>query len=184
MELQLRLREAWMRISMGEVALVREEYEMIKQLSRTADGLFDTTTVDDDIYRAARLVYPVYAAYETECNKKEGYPDLLGQIRTLDKKHRENSTLENTADFLCMLFFTIKSVSPQLYEYYRELVDIFKENVRIAINDYFEDGSYGPEGSKADWLIRDVIAWAGKDHVLLAEKYEDYCRGGGDYRAC
>lgn len=182
--MKTQLMKAWMSISLGETASVAAEYEMIKQLPRTADGLFDTTAVDADLYQAARWVYPVYAAYETECNKKEGYPDLLEQIRTLDKKRRENDTLENTADFLWMLFLTIESVSPQLYEYYRELVDIFKANVRTAIDKYFEGEGFGPEGSRADWQIRDVIAHAGEIHVLLSEKYRDYCKGGGDYHVC
>lgn len=182
--MKTQLMKAWTRISMGEVASVAAEHEMIKQLPRTADGLFDTIAVDADLYQAARLVYPVYAAYETECNKKEGYPDLLEQIRTLDKKRRENDNLENTADFLWTMLLTIESVSPQIYEYYRELVDIFKANVRTAIDKYFEGEGFGPEGSKIDWQIRDAIAHAGEIHVLLSEKYRDYCKGGGDHHVC
>lgn len=170
-----KLTVALARISSGDVASVAAESEMIKQLPRTPDGLFDTTAVEADPYRAARWVYPVYAAYETECNKKECYPDLLEQIRILDKKRRENDTLENTADFLCALIYTIDNVTPQLYEYYRELVDIFKENVRNAIEVHFSKGSFGPAGSDTDELIRDVIAHAGESYVLLTEKYEDYC---------
>lgn len=178
------LMKAMQSIAQGDVASVAPESEMIKQLPRTAEGLFDTAAVDADPYRAAGFVYPIYAAYETECNKKEGYPDLLDQLRTLDKKHRENNTLENTADFLWALYLTIDHMSPQIYEYYRELVDIFKENVKTAIDLYFADGSFGPKGAKTDRQIRDVIFYAGEKYVLLAEKYKDYCRGGGDNHEC
>ena len=169
------LTAALQRIAQGDVASVKAEAEAIKQLPRTAEGLFDTKAVDADPYQAARWVYPVYAAYETECNKKEGYPDLLTQMRTLDKKRRENDTLENTAAFLDTLICTIDNVSPQLYEYYRELVDLFKVNVNHAIRTYFENGSFGPVGAETDTLIRKVIAHAGETYVLLAEKYEVYC---------
>ena len=166
---------ALQRIAQGDVASVAAEAEAIKKLPRTAEGVFDTASVDADPYQAARWVYPVYAAYETECNKKEGYPDLLAHMRTLDKKRRENDTLENTAAFLDALICTIDNVSPQLYEYYRELVDLFKENVQNAIRLYFAEGSFGPAGSESSTLIRKSIARAGETYVLLAEKYEAYC---------
>lgn len=170
-----KLTAALQRIAQGDVASVAAESEMIKQLPRTDKGLFDAAAVDADPYQAARWVYPVYAAYETECNKKEGYPDLLEQMRTLAKMRRDNDTLENTAAFLDALIHTIDNVSPQLYEYYRELVDIFKENVQTAIRVHFSDGSFGPAGDQADQLIRSAIAHAGETYVLLAEKYQDYC---------
>ena len=169
------LTAALQRIAQGDVASIKSEAEAIKQLPRTAEGLFDTKAVDPDPYQAARCVYPVYAAYETECNKKEGYPDLLAQMRALDKKCRESDTLDNTAAFLDALICTIDNVSPQLYEYYRELVDLFKENVNHAIRTYFTNGSFGPADAEADALIRKAIAHAGETYVLLAEKYETYC---------
>ena len=54
----------------------------IKALPRTEEGIFDLKKVQADagcrnIYQAADLVYPAYAAYETTENKKEGYPDIM-----------------------------------------------------------------------------------------------------------
>lgn len=169
------LTAALLHIAQGDIASVSVQVQTIKELPRTKDDLFDTAVVDADLYQAARYVYPVYAAYETECNKKEGYPDLLNQMRALDRKRRENDTLENTAAFLDALICTIDNVSPQLYEYYRELVDLFKENVNHAIRTYFVNDSFGPAGAEADTLIRRAIAHAGETYVLLAEKYEAYC---------
>ena len=72
----------------------------IKALPRTEEGIFDLVAVQQsaglgNIYQAADLVYPVYAAYETTENKKEGYPDIMAQMRVL-KKHAEsvNSVLK------------------------------------------------------------------------------------------
>ncbi len=185
MEKQLREALEGARASMeaGDVASVQEVWKAIRALPRTPEGLFDTSEVCGDLYEAARCVYPVYAAYETECNGKEGYPDLLRQIRKLDQVYRKGHTLENTAAYLWTLYLTVKNISPQLYEYYRELEDLFRANVREVIENDFLGGSFGPEKTGADESIRRVIAAAGRDHILLAEKYADYC-GGGELHAC
>ncbi len=169
------LTAALQRIADGDAASAAAEWEMIRKLPRTEDGLFDTASVDPDLFEAARWVYPVYAAYETECNKKEGYPDLLKQFGVLDKKYREKNDPEAAAAYLDALLGTIDNVSPQLYEYYRELVDMFRTGVKEAIAAYYKDGSFGAKGGRADQMIRKSIAHAGAIDVLLAEKYTEYC---------
>ena len=150
--------------------------EQIKQLPRTAEGLFDMSSVDADCFEAARWVYPVYAYYETEYNKKECYPDLLKQMEILDEKQKKAASMEITARFLDALINTIDNVTPQLYEYYIELVDLFKAAVKEVIADYYKDGRFTDDGAddEAEKMIRDAIAHAGKTYVLLAEKYEAY----------
>ncbi len=151
--------------------------EQIKNLPRTVEGLFDTGCVDADCFEAARWVYPVYAYYETEYNKKENYPDLLKQMEALDAKQKEAASMETTALFLDALIHTIDNVTPQLYEYYIELADLFKAAVKEVIADYYRDGRFA-DGSaneaEAEKLIRSAIAHAGETYVLLAEKYEAY----------
>lgn len=71
----------------------------IKALSRTEEGIFDLAAVQQsaglgNIYQAADLVYPVYAAYETTENKKEGYPDIMAQMRVLKSMQKVNSVLK------------------------------------------------------------------------------------------
>ncbi len=160
----------------GEAAV--ETAEQIKRLPRTADGLFDTVKVDGDCFEAARWVYPVYAYYETEYNKKEDYPDLTRQMETLNEKRRQAHSLKTTALFLDALIHTIDNVTPQLYEYYIELADMFKTVAREAIADYYKEGRF-TDGSgcaqESEALIRAAIAHAGETYVLLAEKYEQYC---------
>lgn len=68
----------------------------IKALPRTEEDIFDLKKVQADagrrnIYQAADLVYPTYAAYETTENKKEGYPDIMAQMRVLKSMRRANS---------------------------------------------------------------------------------------------
>jgi len=165
-------------IARGDAQAAAEAAEQIKQLPRTAEGLFDTSGVDSDFYEAARWVYPVYAAYETECNKKEGYPDLLNQMRLIDRRYgEEEADLGKTARFLDLFIHTLENVSPQLYEYYRELADIFKKRLGEAIGKYYRDGSFaGPEGGQKEeeHLIRGAVKLACENYVLLAEKYQEY----------
>lgn len=151
--------------------------QQVKQLPRTVEGLFDMSSVDADCFEAARWVYPVYAYYETECNKKECYPDLLGQMKILDEKQRQAASMEEAARYLDALIHTIDNVTPQLYEYYIELADLFKAAVKEVIADYYKDGRFsdGSAGEEeAEKLIRGAIARAGETYVLLAEKYEAY----------
>lgn len=112
----------------------RLKAEQIKQLPRRADGLFELDSVDRNLFRAAKQVYPVYAAYETDCNGKEGYPDLLGQVRILRGELEKVDTPENRVLFLETLLGTIENVSPQLYEYYREMADMFREVLKKALD--------------------------------------------------
>lgn len=151
--------------------------ERIKVLPRTAEGLFDTGSVDADCFEAARWVYPVYAYYETEYNKKENYPDLLKQMEQLNVKRKEAGSMGTTAQYLDALIHTIDHVTPQLYEYYIELAELFKAVVQEVIASYYRDGRFtdgSPDETESEKLIRGAIARAGETYVLLAEKYEAY----------
>jgi len=177
------LKKALASISSGDVQAIAEVAEQIKALPRTAAGLFDMSVVDDKLFRAAMLVYPVYAAYETECNKKEGYPDLIVQMRKLNEIFGGKDCFYATACYLNTLIHTIENVSPQLYEYYSELADMFKVRVNEAIGKYYRDGKFTGDSCnavnaedcmEAEQMIRNAIRLAGEKYVLLAEKYEEY----------
>ena len=152
---------------------------MKEQLDRREDGLFVTGDVDDNIFVAAGVVYPAYAAYETEHNNKEGYPDLLAQFRILRSELTKADTPVNIGAFLDALIHTIDNISPQLYEYYRELADLFKETVRETVELNYRDGHFrnrdGSENPEAEKLLRSAISHAADTYVLLGEKYEKYC---------
>lgn len=138
--------------------------EQIKQLPRRADGLFDLTALDENPFRAAGQVFPIYAAYETEQNGKAGYPDLLAQMRILKGELEKEEGLENRQLFLEGLLGTIENVSPQLYEYYRELADLFQKVFEETVNRYGLDAGEKLEG---------VLNRASALYLLQAERYEN-----------
>lgn len=144
----------------------RLKAEQIKQLPRRADGLFELDSVDRNLFRAAKQVYPVYAAYETDCNGKEGYPDLLGQVRILRGELEKVDTPENRVLFLETLLGTIENVSPQLYEYYREMADMFREVLKKAL------------GREQESLQR-IAARAAELYLLNEEKFCAAGQAGG-----
>lgn len=164
----------------GNMEAVRPLAERIKGLDRREDGLFVTSSVDDNLFQAAAYVYPVYAVFETECNKKEGYPDLLAQVRILKGELTQADTLENRAAFLETLVGLLDFVSPQLYEYYREIQDLFQDAVRETIRKYCWEGCFweaeGGENSGAAERIEAVIAHGAEIKALLGEKYERAAR--------
>ncbi len=159
----------------GNVGAVEEAAQKLKALPRTPEGIFDLSGKDADEWELAQYAYPVYAAYETACNKQAGYPDLAGQVRVWDSKLKKEPAFAHTAAFLDMLIHTIDNTSPQIYEYYRELVDIFRANVKAAIGEYFEQqGSCKASDGAAEALFRAAVKRACETDVLLAEKYVDF----------
>ena len=162
----------------GELEAVVSAAEPIQRLPRTGEGLFDISGVDGDFFQAARWIYPVYAAYETECNKKEGYPDLLNQMRLINQRYGEGKpSLSKAAGFLDLFIGTIENVSPQLYEYYRELADVFKVRLNEVIGTYYREGHFvadGEDGQEAEALIRSSVRRACEKYILLEEKYREY----------
>lgn len=173
----MELKNVLVELEKGNIEPLKEAAAEIKSLPRTEEGIFDMSAVDKDCFVAATAVYPVYAAFETECNKEAGYPDLLAQIKVLEKKQEEAASLQVTAQFLEMLLTTIDYVTPQLYEYYRSLVDIFRADVTKAISTYYKEGAFGGEEGKksgADRQLRETIRHAGETYVLLDEKYRLY----------
>lgn len=179
MNIKEQLITAWENVKEGnaEAAQAAETVVLaVKSLPRTADGLFELGSVAENSYQAASLVYPVYTAYETLCNKKEGYPDILAQMRVLNGRLQEEFTLENAAAALDMMIHTIQAMSPEIYESYRELSDIFKENVKKVIGKYYrEDETAQNRSEEADKLFRSAVGEACRQHILLAEKYQAFC---------
>lgn len=164
-------------IAKGNGESAKATAEQIKGLPRTEEGLFDTSSIDGDCFEAARWVYPVYAFYETEYNKKEGYPDLTKQMEVLNGKRKKAASMRADSLFLDTLIHTIDNVTPQLYEYYIELADMFKSTVREVVAAYYKDGRFtdgSPDAAESEKLIRGAVARAGETYVLLSEKYRDY----------
>ena len=150
----------------------------IKALPRTAEGIFDLEKVQADadlqnIYQAADRIYPVYAAFETTENKKEGYPDIMAQMRVL-KKHAENEfTAENGAYYTAAMLHTIEQISPEIYENYRELLDDFRDAVKRMLEQYYDaKAKKFAMDEVSEKVFRDAVRKACGEYLLLAEKYQ------------
>lgn len=100
---------------------------------------------------------PTVTAYETAYRKKEHYNEIAA-------KFKEKGSL--TGKDLVSLIETIGQMSEEIYEYYRELRDLFKSAVKEKIKD-LPDSSESPE-------IGYSILRACNLGVLQTEKYFQY----------
>lgn len=172
------LMESYEILNDGDFEALKDVVDGLKALPRTSEGIFDFASKGADIWEAARYAYPVYCAYETQCNKKEGYPDLVKQMRAWDKIVAADFNVDASAEYMDMLISTIEVMSPEIYEYYREVVEIFRAVTRKVIDAFFAEGSFGESGSVADEMIQNAIARGCDIDVLLSEKYMKYVSVG------
>lgn len=100
---------------------------------------------------------PTVTAYETAYRKKEHYNEIAARFK-------EKGSL--TGKDLVSLIETIGQMSEEIYEYYRELRDLFKSAVKEKIKD-LPDSSESPE-------IGYSILRACNLGVLQTEKYFQY----------
>lgn len=171
------LEQALERVRQGEAAEAEQAAAWIKALPRDEDGVFDLSGVEG-AREAGRALYPVYAAYESQCNKKEGYPDILQQMRVLDARLQEHYGMREAAVFMDMALGTLRYVDQQIYEYYRELMDLYKKNVRRFIREFYGEGGLQPGGEpagEAEVIFREGVRQACQEHILLEDKYGIYC---------
>ena len=150
----------------------------IKALPRTEEGIFDLAALQQsaglrNIYQAADLVYPAYAAYETTENKKEGYPDILAQMRVLKKHAEDEFTPENGADYTAALLHTVEQISQEIYENYRELLDDFRSAVKRMLEQYYDakENQFAMDDTSKK-VFCDAVQKACAEYLLLAEKYQ------------
>ena len=150
----------------------------IKALPRTEEGIFDLAALQQsaglrNIYQAADLVYPAYAAYETTENKKEGYPDILAQMRVLKKHAEDEFTPENGADYTAALLHTVEQISQEIYENYRELLYDFRSAVKRMLEQYYDakENQFAMDDTSKK-VFCDAVQKACAEYLLLAEKYQ------------
>lgn len=170
MELKGKLQAALQAVQNGDAAAAKEAVDELKALPRTAEEVFDLSGVDEDVWSAAGLAYPVYVAYETACNKKEGYPDLIAQMRAWNGMLKKDYSFAKAARAADMWIHTIEYMSPEIYEYYRELTDIFKDSVRETLARFYDTDAAKDEADAE--MFKAAVLWACEADILLAEKYE------------
>ena len=170
-----------------ENALGREENalvaaaEAIYGLSRDADGVFITDHIEQNIFNAGILCYPVYMDYETVCNKKAGYVDIANQIAVLADRVKTSYNTSDAAAFMMLSAKTLEVASPEIYEHFRKIQDVLKAVTDLLIEKENLVMSHFPEKKlkeiptgcpKALKLAGEAILLACSRDFLLTEKYE------------
>lgn len=112
---------------------MKEYAEKIKALPKDEQGVFIMTEINPDRYEAGISVYPVYMEYETKYNKKEGYTDIVAQLKVLAAQVREEYSTMQAAKFLTILTDTLAVTSPEIYEHYCSLQNLLKETAALFI---------------------------------------------------
>lgn len=156
--------------------------ELIKTLKRNEEGLFITSEIDDNIFSAGMLIYPLYMEYETNLNKKAGYGDIAAQLTQLGKKLESSYQLTFAASYLKLLTDVLAIMSPQIYEHYKVVVDLLKKSVELLIEIENLYMTQFPEIKlKGDRKVEDIddyhmageaILAACRGKLILSEKYE------------
>lgn len=108
---------------------------------------------------------PDYARHDTETGKKAHYAQIVERFQKADCSNPEN--------LLCLID-TIDQMSPQIYEHYRSLQDLFRENIRSLLNRMYEPG--GVYRADTEENLRRLVCCLKKgcaNKTLLQEKYQD-----------
>ncbi|MCI8949249.1 MAG: hypothetical protein HFG49_04290 [Lachnospiraceae bacterium] len=105
----------------------------------------------------------------TENDTKSGGKAHYGQI-VARFQEEDCSKLKN----LVHLIDTIDQMSPEIYEHYRSLQDLFREHIRRLLESIRRpDGSYQAGTEKELEQLTYCIKKACADGTLLREKYQD-----------
>lgn len=165
----------------GEEVL-KEAAEFVKMLPRDKDGVFAAFQPDLNVYEAGRLSYPVYMEFETKFGKKAGYADIAAQLTCLGKRLAADYETKEAADFIRLLVDTLFVMSPEIYEHYRSLQDLLKENVKqfvqkegLVLNRFPEEKLNNDLNGKEPTVFREAgeaIVRACEEELLSTEKYQ------------
>ena len=124
----------------------------VAALGRDADGLFTADGVNQE--ELLRDVMPVYTLYESKCNKKENYIDLVEQCKTAVKKYPGSKLI------FSMLAEVLEYFSEEIFEHYKTIQRLLWEQyVAVSVN--------------PDETVAYALAKACFYKAFLLEKYED-----------
>ena len=110
-------------------------------------------------------LFPVYAWYETNFNKKEHYIDILNQLRYLNTQILVQNQAKPSERHLFMMTLadTITNMSEEIFEYYAQLQGWLKEAVHKEIQN----------DSKESVQMAYIIRKGCESKALLPEKYNE-----------
>lgn len=69
------------RAAAGNEADLEAAAQAVLSLERDEEGVFETGGIAENRYQAGRLLYPVYAQYETKLGKRQGIRILSGSLQ-------------------------------------------------------------------------------------------------------
>ena len=127
------MKELLERAAAGSEADLEAAARAVLSLERDADGVFESGGIAENRYRAGRLLYPVYAQYETKFGKKAGYPEIVSQLAVLESRLEKAYHTAEAADCLALFTDTLAAMSPEIYEHYRSLNDMLRRLARFFV---------------------------------------------------
>lgn len=108
---------------------------------------------------------PDFARQDTAVGKKAHYAQIVERFQREDCSKLEN---------LVCLIDTIDQMSPQIYEHYRSLQDLFRENIRSLLNRLCESGNVFRVNTEEELQLLTICLQKGcANKTLLQEKYQD-----------
>jgi hypothetical protein len=140
--------------------------------------------VCDGAFLEAWRRIPQWMERETLEGKKAGYPLVVRALEELQKKLHELYGFGNAAVYLDTLARTLEVMSPEIYEYYRRVADIFREEIQrgcrqlqeLALEKGKAFGCYkvAGEGKPEMDVFQEAIGKGCRLNVILTEKYQVY----------
>ena len=129
-----------------------EAVKKIAALERDDDGLFTADGANQE--ELLRELMPVYTLFETKCNKKENYIDLVEQCKAAVKKYPCSKVI------FSMLAEVLEYFSEEIFEHYKTVQRLLWEQyVAVSVN--------------MDETVAYALAKACFYKAFLLEKYED-----------
>lgn len=152
----------------------RKAVEMIQNkirgLKRDADGNY---VWEDGLEK----IFPFYMEYETRYNKKANYNDIVTQLSGIRKKGQKT-------DYLMALIDVTDAMSIEIFEHYKTLEKLFKEEFKKILPEYIGQVREQARGMEEGDFVRNrvksvdiftvayAIIKACRIGVLSKEKYE------------
>lgn len=118
-----------------------------------------------DLSQMTLAEMPAYTEQDTKVEKKAHYAQIVEKFRNADCSHIQD---------LVYLIDTIQQVSPEIYEHYRGLQDIFRANIHRLLEEIREPGEiYRVKNEEEKQQLTYCLEQACANKTLLREKYQN-----------
>ena len=118
-----------------------------------------------DLSQMTLAEMPAYTEQDTKVEKKAHYAQIVEKFRNADCSQIQD---------LMYLIDTINQMSPEIYEHYRGLQDIFRANMHRLLEKIREQGDvYRVKDEEEKALLAACLEKACANKTLLKEKYQN-----------